>query len=55
MFSYHANIKDSQFDVEWFSSFTLVVNALDNIGGASYDGTKSAGLIGLWYQMLVVT
>lgn len=30
--SYHANIKEKRFDVEWFKSFTIVVNALDNIG-----------------------
>jgi ubiquitin-like 1-activating enzyme E1 B len=29
--AYHANIKDTKFDIEWFSSFTLVFNALDNI------------------------
>lgn len=27
----HANIKDPQFDVQWFRSFDLVFNALDNI------------------------
>lgn len=26
-----ANIKDSQFNVDWFSKFTLVFNALDNL------------------------
>ncbi|KAI9034348.1 ThiF family protein [Hyaloraphidium curvatum] len=36
VFSYHANIKDKQFDVEWFSGFTLVVNALDNIDARRY-------------------
>ncbi|WEW56879.1 E1 ubiquitin-activating protein uba2 [Emydomyces testavorans] len=29
--AYHANIKDSQFNVEWFSSFDIVFNALDNL------------------------
>jgi ubiquitin-like 1-activating enzyme E1 B len=33
VFSYHANIKENQFDVEWFAGFALVLNALDNIGG----------------------
>ncbi|RVX74204.1 hypothetical protein B0A52_02036 [Exophiala mesophila] len=28
---YHANIKDKQFNFEWFSSFNLVFNALDNM------------------------
>ncbi|KAK2746969.1 E1 ubiquitin-activating protein uba2 [Myotisia sp. PD_48] len=28
---YHANIKDEEFNVEWFSSFDLVFNALDNL------------------------
>lgn len=29
--AHHANIKDSQFNIEWFSGFRLVFNALDNI------------------------
>ncbi|KAL2819775.1 hypothetical protein BJX63DRAFT_381672 [Aspergillus granulosus] len=29
--AYHANIKDSQFDVDWFASFNVVFNALDNL------------------------
>lgn len=29
--AHHANIKDSKFNIEWFSSFSLVFNALDNI------------------------
>ncbi|KAF2761611.1 hypothetical protein EJ05DRAFT_507262 [Pseudovirgaria hyperparasitica] len=29
--AHHANIKDPQFDVEWFKSFDLVFNALDNL------------------------
>ncbi|KAL8680714.1 MAG: hypothetical protein Q9186_003112 [Xanthomendoza sp. 1 TL-2023] len=29
--AYHANIKDPQFNIDWFSSFDLVFNALDNI------------------------
>ncbi|KAJ2892271.1 hypothetical protein MKZ38_010062 [Zalerion maritima] len=29
--AYHANIKDSQFDVKWFRTFKLVFNALDNL------------------------
>jgi ubiquitin-like 1-activating enzyme E1 B len=29
--AYHANIKDSQFNVGWFRSFTLAFNALDNV------------------------
>ncbi|KAK4204740.1 putative ubiquitin-activating enzyme E1-like protein [Triangularia verruculosa] len=28
---YHANIKDPRFNVEWFSSFRIVFNALDNL------------------------
>jgi molybdopterin/thiamine biosynthesis adenylyltransferase len=30
--SYHANIKDKEFSVEWFKGFDLVLNALDNLG-----------------------
>ncbi|KAG2416747.1 hypothetical protein HFD88_007963 [Aspergillus terreus] len=29
--AYHANIKDSQFNVDWFSKFDVVFNALDNL------------------------
>lgn len=29
--AYHSNIKDSKFDIAWFSQFTLVFNALDNL------------------------
>jgi ubiquitin-like 1-activating enzyme E1 B len=29
--AYHSNIKDSTFNVAWFSQFTLVFNALDNL------------------------
>ncbi|RKP26161.1 hypothetical protein SYNPS1DRAFT_32806 [Syncephalis pseudoplumigaleata] len=29
--SHHANIKDQQFDVNWFRGFDLVTNALDNL------------------------
>lgn len=28
----HANIKEPQFDIEWFQSFDIVLNALDNLG-----------------------
>ncbi|KAL0470149.1 hypothetical protein QR685DRAFT_571313 [Neurospora intermedia] len=29
--AHHANIKDAQFNIEWFSSFKIVFNALDNL------------------------
>lgn len=29
--AYHANIKDSQFNVDWFAGFEIVFNALDNL------------------------
>ena len=28
----HGNVKEPQYDVEWFKSFDLVMNALDNLG-----------------------
>jgi ubiquitin-like 1-activating enzyme E1 B len=31
----HGNIKDTRFNEEWFGSFDIVFNALDNIGIAS--------------------
>ncbi|KIW82338.1 hypothetical protein Z517_05365 [Fonsecaea pedrosoi CBS 271.37] len=31
LFAYHANIKDKQFNLEWFSGFNIVFNALDNM------------------------
>ncbi|KAF8127469.1 hypothetical protein EV363DRAFT_1344800 [Boletus edulis] len=35
----HANIKESQFDVEWFQSFDIVLNALDNLDARRHSGT----------------
>ncbi|KAL2155422.1 hypothetical protein VTH82DRAFT_164 [Thermothelomyces myriococcoides] len=29
--AHHANIKDAQFSIDWFSSFRIVFNALDNL------------------------
>ncbi len=29
--AHHANIKDPQFTIDWFSSFAVVFNALDNL------------------------
>lgn len=29
--AHHGNIKDSQFNVDWFKGFTMVFNALDNL------------------------
>ena len=31
LFGYHANIKDKQFNLGWFSGFDVVFNALDNM------------------------
>ncbi|KAK5947443.1 E1 ubiquitin-activating protein uba2 [Knufia obscura] len=31
LIAHHANIKDEQYNVEWFSGFKIVFNALDNI------------------------
>lgn len=31
----HGNIKEPQFDIQWFKSFDLVLNALDNLGEIS--------------------
>jgi ubiquitin-like 1-activating enzyme E1 B len=28
----HGNIKEPQYDVEWFKRFDIVLNALDNLG-----------------------
>lgn len=35
----HGNIKEPQFDVAWFQSFDLVLNALDNMGPLCTDQT----------------
>jgi ubiquitin-like 1-activating enzyme E1 B len=29
--AYHANVKDSKFDVDWFATFNVIFNALDNL------------------------
>lgn len=34
--AYHANIKDSQFNVNWFATFDVVFNALDNLDARRY-------------------
>ncbi|KAJ5102272.1 ubiquitin-like activating enzyme (UbaB) [Penicillium alfredii] len=34
--AYHANIKDPQFNVDWFKSFNIVFNALDNLDARRY-------------------
>lgn len=31
----HGNIKDPEFDLEWFQGFDIVLNALDNLGASS--------------------
>lgn len=33
---HHANIKDKKFDLKWFKSFDLVMNALDNLDARRY-------------------
>ncbi|KAG9299634.1 hypothetical protein G9A89_020805 [Geosiphon pyriformis] len=34
--SHHANIKDPQFNVDWFKRFNIVMNALDNLEARRY-------------------
>ena len=34
--AHHNNIKDGQFNVQWFRSFNIVLNALDNLGNYHY-------------------
>ncbi|QDS74678.1 hypothetical protein FKW77_009563 [Venturia effusa] len=34
--AYHANVMDAQFNVEWFKTFQIVFNALDNIAARSH-------------------
>lgn len=34
--AYHANIKDSKFNVNWFATFDVVFNALDNLDARRY-------------------
>ncbi|TPX35763.1 hypothetical protein SmJEL517_g02005 [Synchytrium microbalum] len=34
--AHHANIMDAQFDIKWFKSFDIVMNALDNKAARSY-------------------
>lgn len=29
--AHHANIKDAQFNIDWFQQYSLVFNALDNL------------------------
>ena len=32
----HDNIKEPQYDIQWFQKFDIVLNALDNLGIAPY-------------------
>ncbi len=34
--AYHASIFEKQFDIEWFKSFDIVLNALDNLSARRY-------------------
>ena len=34
--AHHANIKDPQFNIDWFESFNIVFNALDNLDARRY-------------------
>lgn len=35
----HGNIKEQQYDVDWFGGFDLVMNALDNLGRRRKSGS----------------
>ncbi|CAG8792001.1 15681_t:CDS:10 [Cetraspora pellucida] len=37
--AHHANIKDPQFNIEWFKSFDIVMNALDNLDARRHVNT----------------
>ncbi|CAG8446304.1 10195_t:CDS:10 [Gigaspora rosea] len=37
--AHHANIKDPQFSIEWFKSFDIVMNALDNLDARRHVNT----------------
>jgi ubiquitin-like 1-activating enzyme E1 B len=37
----HGNIKEPQYDVDWFKGFDLVMNALDNLGEILFRVTAS--------------
>lgn len=37
----HANVKESQFDVGWFKSFDIVLNALDNLDARRYASSPT--------------
>lgn len=32
----HGNVKEPQYDIDWYKEFDLVINALDNIGECFY-------------------
>ena len=36
----HANIKEPQFDIEWFQSFDIVLNPLNNLGESIRISTR---------------
>jgi hypothetical protein len=39
--SHQADIKNKEFNVDWFKQFTMVLNALDNLGRGTKLGSKN--------------
>jgi ubiquitin-like 1-activating enzyme E1 B len=37
----HGNIKEPQYDIEWFRQFDIVLNALDNLGTTLFLPTNN--------------
>jgi ubiquitin-like 1-activating enzyme E1 B len=39
--SHQADIKSKEFNVDWFKQFTMVLNALDNLGKGTKMGSQN--------------
>lgn len=39
--AYHASIFEEKFDIGWFSTFDIVLNALDNLAARRYSKTNA--------------
>jgi ubiquitin-like 1-activating enzyme E1 B len=48
----YGNIKEPQYDLEWFQQFDIVLNALDNLGKRNNHPSKECPFIKLDEQTL---
>lgn len=47
--AHHGNIKTNEYGPEYFKQFTLVMNALDNLGPLTCPSTRSLALLSIHF------